>query len=29
VNFVMIEVGLVFEVGTLVDVGVLSVDKTF
>jgi len=25
----MIEVGLVFEVGTLVDVGVLSVDKTF
>jgi hypothetical protein len=29
VNFVMIEVGLVFEVGTLVDVGVLSVDKAF
>jgi len=25
----MIEVGLVFEVGTLVDVGVLSVDKAF
>jgi len=25
----MIEVGLVFEVGTLVDVAVLSVDKAF
>jgi hypothetical protein len=29
VNFVMIDVGLVFEVGTLIDVGVVSVDEAF